>query len=72
MSLSAYVTEITTELSKLSRDVAELKRENRELKDLLTHTHHSWWQSRAPPKTTEELVDDLIHESNQPDYLKWR
>ena len=71
MSLSAYVTEITSELTKLTRDVAELKRENRELKDLLTHAHHRWWLSRVPPKTTEELVDDLIHESNQPDYLKW-
>ena len=66
MSLSAYVAEITKELSELRRDVSELQRENKELKDILTH--HQWWKCSR----TEELVDDLIHNSNQPEYLKWR
>ena len=68
MSLSAYVTEITKELTQLRRDVSDLQRENKELKDILTHTHHQWWKCSRP--TTE--VDDLIHTSNQADHLKWR
>ena len=43
MSLSAYVTEITSEIAKLRRGVSDLQRENRELKDLMTHTHHKWY-----------------------------
>ena len=70
MSLSAYVTEITSEIAKLRRDVSDLQRENRELKDLMTHTHHKWWQNRS--FTPEELVEHLIHDSNQPEHLKWR
>jgi hypothetical protein len=70
MSLSACVAEITKELSELRRDVSELQRENKELKDILTHSHHQWWKCSRP--TTEELVDDLIHNSNQPEHLKWR
>ena len=72
MSLSSYVSEISTELNKLRRDVRELQRENRELKEILTRSHHHWWRCNQPTKTAEELVDDLIHETNQPDYLRWR
>ena len=66
MSLSAYVAEITKELSELRRDVSDLQRENKELKDILTHTHHQWWKCSRPEE------DDLIHTSNQADHLKWR
>ena len=66
MSLSAYVEEITSEVSKLRKDVAELKRENRQLKELQARR----WEYRM--KTTEELVEDLIKESNQPEHLKGR
>ena len=66
MSLSAYVEEITSEVSKLRKDVAELKRENRQLKELQARR----WEYRI--KTTEELVEDLIKESNQPEHLKGR
>ena len=70
MSLSACVAEITKELTQLRRDVSDLQRENKELKDILTHSHHQWW--KCSRTASEDLVDDLIHSSNQPEYLKWR
>jgi hypothetical protein len=72
MSLSSYVSEINAEINKLRRDVTEIQRENRELKEILTRSHHHWWRHREPTKTTDELVDDLIHETKQADYLRWR
>ena len=46
----------------------ELQRENRELKDMLTHTHHRWWTTEID-KMKE--ADELIQTSNQPDYLQY-
>ena len=59
MSLSAYVEEITSEVSKLRKDVAELKRENRQLKELQAR------RCEYRMKIIEELVEDLIKESKQ-------
>ena len=73
MSLPGYVTSINDQLALLRKDVRELKQENKELKAQLTHAHHRWWVSRDDETfNTEDLIDDLIYSSNQPDYLKFR
>ena len=73
MSLSGYISEITNQLRALQKSVEELQRENKELKDLLTTSHHRWWLSSTKEMpTTDEMVEDLIQMSNQPDYLKYR
>ena len=43
MSLNTYIQEINDQVKLLRQDVLDLQRENRELKDMLTHTHHRWW-----------------------------
>ena len=68
MSLSGYITEITNQLRALQKSVEELQQENKELTDLLTT---SLSRTKEMP-TTEEMVEDLIQMSNQPDYLKYR
>eukprot|EP01043_Picozoa_sp_COSAG02_P088290 COSAG02_NODE_25430_length_649_cov_0.960714_2_plen_73_part_00 len=72
MSLSGYISEITSQLTQLNKRVEDLERENKELKDYLTNSHHRWWKSVNDNKTTVDYVDDLIQMSNQPDYLKYR
>ena len=42
MSLNTYIQEINDQVKLLRQDVLDLQRENRELKDMLTHTHHRW------------------------------
>ena len=71
MSLSGYINAmdinlntVNEQLVLLRKEVTELRRENRELRDLLIR--------RAPALTTEEMVEDLIRSSNRPDYLKFR
>ena len=72
MSLSGYINEITSQLTQLNKRVDDLERENRELKDLMTHSYHRWWKSTKDKKTTDDYVEDLIKMPNQPDYLKYR
>ena len=79
MSLTGYINEINVQLTRLHKDIQELQRENRELKDMLTHTHHRWWCSRKDPKLddlvkdflkTNAEVEELIQNSNIEGYLK--
>ena len=65
MSLSGYINEINVQLTRLHKDIEDLQRENRELKDMLTHTHHRWWTAEL------QKADDLIKQSGQPDYLQY-
>ena len=53
MSLTGYINEINDQLTRLHKDIQDLQRENRELKDMLTHTHHRWWCSKKDPKLDE-------------------
>ena len=46
MSLTGYINEINDQLTRLHKDIQDLQQENRELKDMLTHTHHRW-ESKA-------------------------
>ena len=79
MSLTGYINEINDQLTRLHKDIEDLQRENRELKDMLTHTHHRWWCSKKDPKMDELVkdflrtgaeVEQLIQSSNAEDYLK--
>ena len=79
MSLTGYINEINDQLTRLHKDIQDLQRENRELKDMLTHTHHRWWCSKKDPKMDELVkdflrtgaeVEELIQSSNVEDYLK--
>ena len=79
MSLTGYINEINVQLTRLHKDIQDLQRENRELKDMLTHTHHRWWCSKKDPKMDELVkdflrtgaeVEQLIQSSNVEDYLK--
>jgi len=79
MSLTGYINEINVQLTRLHKDIEDLQRENRELKDMLTHTHHRWWCSKKDPKMDELVkdflrtgaeVEQLIQSSNAEDYLK--
>ena len=79
MSLTGYINEINVQLTRLHKDIQDLQQENRELKDMLTHTHHRWWCSKKDPKMDELVkdflrtgaeVEQLIQSSNAEDYLK--
>ena len=79
MSLSGYINEINVQLTRLHKDIEDLQQENRELKDMLTHTHHRWWCSKKDTKIDELVkdflktgaeVEQLIQTSNVEDYLK--
>ena len=80
MSLTGYINEINLQLTRLHKDIQDLQRENRELKDMLTHTHHRWWTCSKKDTKIDELVEDflktnteveqLIQSSNIEDYLK--
>ena len=69
--MSLLGDEVNQQLTRLHRDIQDLRQENRELKDLLllrAPTHH-----RRSKKTVRELtqgVEDLIQNSNIQDYLK--
>ena len=71
MSLNNYIDEINQKVELLRADVKELQRENRELKDMLTHTHHRWWTAELQKADELKAVDELIKTSNQPDYLQY-
>ena len=64
--------EINLQLTRLHRDIQDLKRENRELKDMLLlrcHTHHCCTERGACSKKDtkiDELVEDFL--KSNPDY----
>ena len=72
MSLNGLIREVRQNVYALQKRIEDLERENRELKDFLTNSHHRWWKAINERKTTDEYVEDLIQMSNQPDYLKYR
>ena len=69
--MSLLGDEINQQLTRLHRDIQDLRQDNRELKDTLLlrcPTHH-----RCSKKAERELaqdVEDLIQNSNIQDYLK--
>ena len=69
MSLNTYIREINDQVKLLRQDVLDLQRENRELKDMLTHTHVAVDDTTEIDKMKE--ADELIQTSNQPDYLQY-
>ena len=71
MSLNGYIGDILKQVTALRTEVAEVKRENRELRDILTHARFHWWKTRHEIKSLDEQIDDLIHDSNQPYDLKY-
>ena len=73
MSLNTYIREINDQVKLLRQDVLDLQRENRELKDMLTHTHHRWWTNELQAAEIDKMkeADELIQTSNQPDYLQY-
>ena len=71
MSLNEYIGDILKQVTALRTEVAEVKRENRELRDILTHARFHWWKTRHEIKSLDEQIDDLIHDSNQPYDLKY-
>ena len=71
LTLGKYIDDILKQVSALRSEVAEVQRENRELKDILTHARFHWWKTRHEIKSLDEQIDDLIHDSNQPYDLKY-
>ena len=71
MSLNEYIGDILKQVTALRTEVADVKRENRELRDILTHARFHWWKTRHEIKSLDEQIDDLIHDSNQPYDLKY-
>ena len=71
MSLNGYIGDILKQVMALRTEVADVKRENRELRDILTHARFHWWKTRHEIKSLDEQIDDLIHDSNQPYDLKY-
>ena len=71
MSLNGYIGDILKQVTALRTEVAEVKRENRELRDILTHARFHWWKTRHEIKSLDEQIDELIHDSNQPYDLKY-
>ena len=71
MSLNGYIDDILLHLAALRREVADVSRENRELRQILTHSHHRWWQRRHEVPSVEDQIDELIHKSKQPEWLKY-
>ena len=71
MSLNEYIGDILKQVTALRTEVADVKRENRELRDILTHARLHWWKTRHEIKSLDEQIDDLIHDSNQPYDLKY-
>jgi FtsZ-binding cell division protein ZapB len=69
-SLSSFIHNIETNLTKLQKEVDELKQENAELKDVLTHAHHQWWLNT---KKSEQLKPtDNVNNATTKDHCQIR
>eukprot|EP01045_Picozoa_sp_COSAG04_P001885 COSAG04_NODE_64_length_29689_cov_158.096992_31_plen_66_part_00 len=60
--------EILSQLAALRLEVAEVRRE---LRGILTHSHHHWCPKMNTTKEVEDEIEELIHRSNQPEWLKY-
>ena len=72
-SLGGYIDKLLNEVNEvkaLQEAVSELRTEVRELKDMITNTHHQWWKWR---KSMLDDVDETLAASAayvNPEYLR--
>ena len=52
-TLRGYIDNMLKEVTALQQAVSELRRENRELRDMITNSHHQWW------KWLKRMMDDV-------------
>ena len=82
MGLSAYISGLIRENEKLSDALVDLRQENQQLKRGFCHRcavapvslkQPAACKSKSVHKDERlmQLIDDMIHSSGQPDYLKW-
>ena len=55
-SLRGYIDKLLKEMTELQKSVSELRRDNRELRDMITNSHHQWWKSYSIQK---QMMDDV-------------
>ena len=66
-SLRGYIDKALEEMTALQQAVSELRRENRELRDMITNSHHQWWKT-ARDKDDVDMVEDMAYIN--PEYIK--
>ena len=68
-SLRGYIDNMLKEVTALQQAVSELRRENRELRDMITNSHHQWWkwQKRMMDDVDETLAASAAYVN--PEYL---
>ena len=74
-SLGGYIDKLLNEVNEvkaLQEAVSELRTEVRELKDMITNTHHQWWRTYSMQKQMMDDVDETLAASAayvNPEYL---
>ena len=74
-SLGGYIDKLLNEVNEvkaLQDAVSELRTEVRELKDMITNTHHQWWRTYSMQKQMMDDVDETLAASAayvNPEYL---
>ena len=71
-SLRGYIYKALEEMTALQKAVSELRRENRELRDMITNSHHQWWRTYSMQKQMMDDVDETLAASAayvNPEYL---
>ena len=69
-SLGGYFEKLLNEVSEvkeLQQAVRELHTEVRELKDMITNSHHQWWRNRMLDDVDETLAASAAYVN--PEYL---
>ena len=66
-SLNGYIDKLLKEMTELQKSVSELRRDNRELRDMITNSHHQWWKT-ARDKDDVDMVEDMAYIN--PEYIK--
>ena len=66
-SLGGYIDKLLNEVAALQEAVSELRTEVRELKDMITNTHHQWWRNRVLDDVDETLAASAAYVN--PEYL---
>ena len=69
-SLGGYINKLLNEVNEvkaLQEAVSELRTEVRELKDMITNTHHQWWRNRVLDDVDETLAASAAYVN--PEYL---
>ena len=69
-SLGGYIEKLLNEVSEvkeLQERIIELRTEVRELKDMITNSHHQWWRNRMLDDVDETLAASAAYVN--PEYL---